>query len=812
MGAGSSIEDYYCNLAREDYYTKGGEPAGLWFGRGAFALGLDGMVDVLQLRQTMQGNHPNGNSLVQGAGERHRAGWDCTFSAPKSVSVAWAVATLETRQAIAAAQAKAVQSALKFIEQQACHARRGKAGMTEEHVSGIVAACFEHGTSREGDPQLHTHCLVHNLAMRQDGSWGGIESLRLFQWKMAAGAIYRTELAAQMKSLGFDVKRDRDGFRVAAIPQSAEKLFSTRRSQIEKVLEEKNLTSAAASQVAALESRSKKTEVHRSQLFPQWAEQAKEIGLGAQSIEAMRIRTRSQDAMPSHGELLSTLTGQASTFGLNEIYQKAGVAAQGNLDSQGVRGYVAAMLKDEQLVRLGNDEHGAQRFTTREMLEIESGVARDAQTRSPENRHHLARNIVDKIVRARPTISEEQKTALHYITTESGGIACVQGIAGSGKSYLMDACREAFERSGFTLRGCALSGKAAQGLEEGSGIKSQTLHSLLGELTHGRIQLSRKDVVVLDEAGMVGSRQFAQLLGYVNASGSKLVAIGDARQLQPIDAGGAFRLLTKTIHHVELNDIRRQREVADRQMVRDLADGNAAAAMASLDTRGLVQDATDIESVMRKLVTDWQKDATPLAQKIILAGTRAESKSLNNLVRDALYISGKLHGVSTDIETASGIRQFAEGDRVLFTRNSLKLGVKNGTLATLVRISTNRQGECEMTAKTDDGHSVRFSPTTENGYNHLDHGYAMSVHKAQGATVTNAYLLASDSMGDREWAYVGASRARESTCLYCTTQMKERLAQTFGRSRQKNTSLDYPHQPIANKTPSLPQLDLGPSL
>jgi conjugative relaxase-like TrwC/TraI family protein len=176
MGAGSTIENYYCNLAREDYYTKGGEPPGYWFGKGSTALALGTMVTQDQIRQTLHGFAPDGTSLVQGAGARHRAGWDCTFSAPKSVSLTWAVAGIDTRHAIAAAHARSVEAALQFIERNACHARRGQAGIREEKVSGMVAACFEHGTSREGDPQLHTHCLLHNLAQRADGSWGAIES------------------------------------------------------------------------------------------------------------------------------------------------------------------------------------------------------------------------------------------------------------------------------------------------------------------------------------------------------------------------------------------------------------------------------------------------------------------------------------------------------------------------------------------------------------------------------------------------------------------------------------------------------------
>lgn len=792
MGAGSSIENYYCNLAREDYYTKGGEPPGIWFGNGAKVMDLNGIVKVEQLRQTMKGQSPFGSSMVQGSGDEHRAGWDCTFSAPKSVSIAWAISSLETRQAIANAQKNAVETALKFIEQHACHARRGKAGSKEEKVSGIVVATFEHGTSREGDPQLHTHCLLQNLAQRADGSWGCIESLRLYQWKMAAGAIYRAELASQMKTMGFAIEHDKESFRLTSIPRVAEKLFSKRRNQIEQKLAEKGFNSAVASQIAALDTRHHKIEVDRSKSFLTWEDQAKTVGLTSLILEGFKQPLTPTLNMPTHLELLAMLTKQASTFKVEDIYRHTATAAQGILNAQNVKGYVAALMKNDQIVALDIDQQDRQRFTTKEMLAIEQSIANTAISRSQDIKHHVAKKTVDQTILARPTITNEQINALEYITRRSGSVACVQGIAGSGKSFLMDACREIFEKSQFRVTGCALSGKAAQGLQDGSKIQSQTLHSLLDQLDKGKLVLTNKDIVVLDEAGMVGSRQFASLMQFVDLKGAKLVAIGDTRQLQPIDAGGAFRILISNIEHAELKDIFRQKSEIDRQVVRDLSEGNAVSALASMDERGLVKDAFDIQAVMKTLVDDWNNDGIEIRHKLILAGTRSEANTLNNLVRDALIKDGKVGAANAEIEISNGgYRQFSEGDRLIFTRNNLAMNVKNGTLGTLNRITLNRNGECEMTAITDEGLSVKFSPTEKGGYNHIDHGYAMSVHKAQGATVSRSYLLASEIMGDREWAYVGASRARETTQLYCTTEIKKNLITMFSKSRQKNSSLDY---------------------
>lgn len=792
MGAGSNIENYYCNLAREDYYTKGGEPPGVWFGNGAKVIGLNGIVKVEQLRQTMKGQSPYGSSMVHGSGDEHRAGWDCTFSAPKSVSIAWAISSSHTRKAIANAQAKAVETALKFVEQSASYARRGKAGSKEEKVSGIVVATFEHGTSREGDPQLHTHCLLQNLAQRADGSWGCIESLRLYQWKMAAGAIYRAELASQMKVMGFAIEHDKDSFRLTLMPRAAEKLFSKRRNQIEQKLAEKGFNTAVASQIAALDTRHHKTEVDRSKSFLLWEDQAKTVGLTSLILESFKPQSTPTISMPTQLELLATLTKQASTFKEEDIYRHAATAAQGILNAQQVKGYVAALMNNDQLVILGKDQQGTQRFSSKEMLAIEQGIAKKAISRSKEIKHHASKKTVDQTIVGRPTITNEQINTLEYITRQSGGVACVQGIAGSGKSFLMEACREIFEKSQFRVTGCALSGKAAQGLQDGSKIQSQTLHSLLDQLDKGKLVLNNKDIIVLDEAGMVGSRQFASLMHFVDLKGAKLVAIGDTRQLQPIDAGGAFRILISNIEYAELKDIFRQKSEVDKQVVRDLAEGNAINAITSLDERGLVKDAPDIQAVMKTLVDDWKNDGIEIKDKLILAGTRSEANTLNNLVRDALVKVGKIGAVSTEVEISNGnYRQFSEGGRVLFTRNNLEIGVKNGTFGTLIKITLNRHGECEMTVIIDGGSTIRFSPSANGGYNHIDHGYAMSVHKAQGVTVSRSYLLASEIMGDREWAYVGASRAKEITQLYCTTEIKNNLIKIFGKSRQKTNSLDY---------------------
>lgn len=347
------------------------------------------------------------------------------------------------------------------------------------------------------------------------------------------------------------------------------------------------------------------------------------------------------------------------------------------------------------------------------------------------------------------------------------------------------------------MRGCAIAGKAAQGLQEGSGIQSQTMHSLLDDLSSKRVSLSAKDVVVIDEAGMVGSRQMASLLNQIHVAGAKAVLIGDSKQLQPIDAGGSFRILSQKLGHAALTDIRRQRSEADREIVKLLAAGESAQALESIKERGLLTVSADKQAVMRQMVGDWTvaRDPSKPGESLMLAGTRAEVFQLNQIARAELNARQQLAAAAT-VDTSTGKREFAEGDRIIFLQNSKRLGVKNGTLGTVVRLSPDSSGKHRFAVKTDAGEIVRFTlgdPDASRGkeYNSIDHGYAVSVHKSQGATVDNPFVLLGETMSDREWGYVAASRGREETKFYTTEDTAEQLESLLARSRQKDSSLDY---------------------
>uniref|UniRef100_UPI003AF896A4 AAA family ATPase n=1 Tax=Thiolapillus sp. TaxID=2017437 RepID=UPI003AF896A4 len=320
------------------------------------------------------------------------------------------------------------------------------------------------------------------------------------------------------------------------------------------------------------------------------------------------------------------------------------------------------------------------------------------------------------------------------------------------------------------------------GLQEGSGIDSQTLHSLLRELDEGQKQLQENMVVVVDEAGMIGSRQLDALMQHADDAGAKVVLVGDSRQLQPIDAGGAFRLIQEETGAAELKDIRRQKSDWHREAVHQFANGEAGQALRQFDERGLVHVEKGHEQAVKRLAQNYLDDFDPArpGETLMIAGTRRDVVLLNRAARDQLIERG-------DLDNSNAVklegREYCAGDRILFTRNSKQLDVKNGDLATLTQIEQTADGIL-FHAETDAGKQVSWNA---NDYEHFQHGYAVTAHKSQGVTVDHAHVLIHDGMSDREWSYVATSRSRDATHLYTTTDTYQEAARSMSRSRQADT-------------------------
>jgi Ti-type conjugative transfer relaxase TraA len=485
---------------------------------------------------------------------------------------------------------------------------------------------------------------------------------------------------------------------------------------------------------------------------------------------------------------LDAITRQQSTFTDHDL---ARFVHRHTDDADQFSQAMSAVKTSPELVALGKDGAGRERFSTREMLSVEQRLERSAEQIAGRGQHRVSPASRDMALAASEgrglALAGSQRDALDHITGRED-LALVVGYAGTGKSAMLGVAREAWEAQGYQVRGAALSGIAAESLEAGSGIGSRTIASLEHGWAQGRDVLTARDVLVIDEAGMIGSRQMERVLSAADLAGAKVVLVGDAEQLQAIEAGAAFRALTERHGAAEITEIRRQREDWQREATRELATGRTGAALDRYEAAGMVQGHETREAARSALVEGWDavRQARPEASQVMLAHTRADVAELNQLARARMRDAGAL-GADQVVQTERGERAFAPGDRVMFLRNERSMGVKNGSLGTVERIEGSG-----LAVRLDgaDRREVRFDL---KDYAQIDHGYASTIHKSQGVTVDHGHLLASDGL-DRHAAYVGMSRHRETLAVhYGADDFKDRaqLTRTLGRERSKDTTLDY---------------------
>ncbi len=483
---------------------------------------------------------------------------------------------------------------------------------------------------------------------------------------------------------------------------------------------------------------------------------------------------------------LDTISHQQATFTRHDL---ARFAHRHSDDKAQFDQVMSAIATSPDLVPLGRDGRSAERFTTREMLEVEARLERAAERLSQQRAHGVSNGMVDAALNQAASggleLSTEQRDALRYVTG-SDGLSLVLGYAGSGKSAMLGVARESWKRAGYRVQGAALSGIAAENLEQGSRVSSRTLASLEHSWAAGRDQLTHHDVLVIDEAGLVGSRQMQRVLDHAEAAGAKVVLVGDPEQLQAIEAGAVFRRLAERHGAVEIRQVRRQQADWQRQATRRLATGRTEDAISAYAAAGHVHEHEDKAAAREALIDAWSRDraAHPDASQLMLSFTRTGVAALNLAARQRLEADGLL-GASRAIETAGGVRAMAIGERVMFLQNERSLGVKNGTVGTV-----EAMGSGVLCVRLDDGATIEVELKS---YAHLDYGYATTIHKAQGVTVDRVQVLASPFM-DRHAAYVALSRHRQSVGLHYGKDefaSRQRLVGILARDRSKDMALDY---------------------
>jgi len=511
-------------------------------------------------------------------------------------------------------------------------------------------------------------------------------------------------------------------------------------------------------------------------------------------------------------QVLTLITAEKSVFNRHDVART--LHRYINDDAQAFQNAFAAVMASPALTELQaervDDQTGEielAKYSTREMVEIESAMADRADLLRQARSHGVDRPYVDQAIAKQDAslrtssgdnsarLSDEQRQAIEHITGPER-IAAVVGFAGAGKSTMLAAAREAWEAQGYRVHGAALSGKAAEGLEESSGIESRTLASWSHGWERDRNLIGRGDVFVIDEAGMVGSRQLARFVTEVEQRGAKLVLVGDHEQLQAIGAGAPFRAIAERIGYAELSDIRRQREDWQREASVSFATHKTVEGLNAYRDRGDVRFASTRDEVLSEIVRDYlaDRDERPDGTRVAMAHRRVDVRAINAEIRAELQARGELAKVTPAHEiggggaqgeagdlalhdqrderderpaftyrTNDGKRDFAEGDRIVFLENDRELGVKNGMLGRVEHVGHNR-----IIARLDgrDGDNVSI-PT--DSYRAFDHGYATTIHKNQGATVDRAFVMASGTM-DRHLTYVAMTRHRDGVKLYASQE------------------------------------------
>jgi conjugative relaxase-like TrwC/TraI family protein len=814
---------------REDYYLRGGTASGIWRGSAAAELGLEGTVTAEGLVRLFDGQHPGTVEQLGRTLRRDGvAAWDVTFSADKSVSLLWALGDDETRRQVLEAFEEATTSAFGYLESVASSTRgatrtpvfdnRGDPVLNANGAprfrvetwpiatSGYVAASFTEFTSRADDPQLHTHVVVANKVKGIDGVWRTIDGRLLYRHQLAAGyvheAVLRRELTARLGVRWQPVRNgmaDIEGFTRPQI-----EAFSRRRHQLETWRQDQGLPDTpAARQVAVLATRQPKQDHPFAVLEAEWRQRADSVALTPEHLT--QVMGGSRDMTPIDPQSLfdslaspDGLTKRASTFGRAEVIKEIAEAhpeggsrkeieslADMFLDTRDVvallptanTGFVDAsgdraveLASEETTGRLMRRRNGSlfpgvrqeRSYSTTELMATEQRVIDTAVAGIGAGRWTAPDRLVEARLRRHRHLTDGQCEMVRQFATSSNAVEIGIGPAGSGKTAVMAVIGQLAAMTGAPIVGGALAGRTAAGLQQATAIPSVTLTRLIGEgLDRGG--LPDGSIVVVDEAGMVGTRELAAIADLVEQAGGKLILVGDDRQLPEINAGGLFRALATRLPVAELTDNVRQQHEWERNALTQLRNGQTSQAVEAYRQQNKVHVGQTRADTITRAATDWYRHVTAagdLTSGLLIAHNNDTVTDLNNHARTLLAAANRLNGPALE----TGERVFQTGDRILCRKNHSRLGVLNGDLATVTNIEPEGNS---LTVRLDRDPETRELPIWYGEQGHVDYGYAMTGHKAQGVTTDRTFVVV-DGTTDREWAYVAMSRGRQDNTLYLT--------------------------------------------
>src|SRR5215211_3948895 len=817
----------------DDYYAGRGESPGVWAGRGAAELELEGVVEDGQLGRLIAGQHPLTSGQLQSHPPKKRtmveridpstgepyleektlspvAGYDLVFSPPKSVSLLHALGDEKVRHAVNQAHLAAWQAALSYLEEQACVTRQGKNGVIRERGAGFVAAAYQHRTSRAQDPHLHTHVIAANMTRSPDGEWRALDGEPILKhYRLAAGYLYQCQLRFELsRSLGIEWQQPENGMaEIAGVPDEVVKAFSRRRAQVLDYLERRGTSGFYAAKVAAVETRDRKEPLDLPRLREEWRARAAEHGLGRRQLKRLLGRSVEHELDERRVvEIAAQLAGpeglteKRSTFAGPDAVMAWAQALRQGAPTEQVLALVRDFLANDEIATVERSMIGRPAvFSTEELLRHERVALEIATSTRPRRVPTAARETVEQVVRERKeSLTREQAAMVHAVAASPNPVVCVVGHAGSGKTSALAALADSFQREGFLALGAAPSGVAAANLAAETGIPSGTLHRLLAEVRQ-RGGLPDRCLVVVDEAGMADTRSLARLLLKVGHAHAKLVLVGDPAQLPAVGAGGLYQAIVERHGAIELTENRRQRDELERRALALLRQGRSRDYLAHTAKQGRLTVADDRTEAKARLLGDWWQAARDdPASSMMIAYRRADVAELNTVARTLLDSEGRLGNERLRLD--SGL-ELAAGDRILCTRNDRHLTIANGSRGTIVDVDQKRRA---VVLDLDDNRRVVL-PRRYLDAGHVSHGYALTGHKTQGLTVEGAFVLADDQRALKEWGYVALSRARAETRLYTIKSQLEpdapphrigpaepidRLAQALSRPAAETLAID----------------------
>lgn len=840
------------------YYVDNGagESVGTWWrsdeaqatvlhqrGLSPFRLCKDGAeVDGRVLRDLAIGRDPGTRqSLVKNSANGKRtAGFDVQISAPKSVSLLAAFGDDAMRAKVFGAHDRAFRRALDFIfDDGLIDARQGKAGQGPRNPPAeVAAAVYRHFTSRAKDPQLHSHGVLVNLAVRADGTTGGIDNSTIMKYRGAVAALYRSELASELRrELGIEVEKKDRNFEIAGVPEQVVELFSKRRAQIEKIAREMGFNTEAnrsAAQLAAYQSRdTKDRETPLSELETKWVRELLNSGWNpatlfqsirvqsdhvrlqreAEGEKAVRIRRLAIAAVEAMSEHDAVFTGAAV---LREVIE----AVQCEVPANEALEIVAELEQTGAIVMLGVDDSRQPVFSTAALIEAERNMLSQA-IEGQNSRDVVDADAIERALTARSTMADEQKKAVRRALNRDQ-VSIVEGSAGAGKSFSMEAVADVARACGNEVHTIAPSWKAVDVIRkdtETSEEMARAIQGFLNRIEKGEIALSPNTVIIADESGMIGTLDMARLVDAVTKAGCKLALTGDSKQLQPVAAGSPLTSLRRALGSMRMDEIRRQkgRNEAEglwmRAASKDFAVGDPIRALEAYDRAGAVHWMDDRDETIKQLVSDYCADLEApggeTSTRAILSGWNLDVREINEQIRGVLQSKGQLQNevlvpvIPRGTEKVDDLA-FAAGDKIIFGETIELRGVtiRNADLAEVVSISNDADPVMVFRLQKDADQEISVRMSELVGYRKkgeaavpkIQHAYSMTVHASQGVTVDHCYVANLRGMG-RESTYVAMTRHRQTARLYAdTSRVRDRLeASQPGKmlsGKQQTTTLE----------------------